>query len=131
MPRRGPPLPHLPAPGVPIVLCHLRAHGPVCAGERGGGRLDETPGGKQQGNLARERVCFFLGFFCFPEAKLNKARRALLQEAKEDAEIDAEIALEMAMESQRRLSTASNNSSGEGTYVGPCPHSPGQVGGTL
>lgn len=51
-----------------------------------------------------------------------------MQEAKEDAEIDAEIALEMAMESQRRLSTASNNSSGEGTYVGPCPHSPGQVG---
>lgn len=74
---------------------------------------------------------FLFVFFYFPEAKLNKARRALLQEAKEDAEIDAEIALEMAMESQRRLSTASNNSSGEGTYVGPCPHSPGQVGGTL
>lgn len=51
-----------------------------------------------------------------------------LQEAKEDAEMDAEIALEMAMERQRRLSTTSNNSSGEGTYVGPCPHSPGEVG---
>lgn len=79
----------------------------------------------------RGSVFVFFFFFYFPEAKLNKARRALLQEAKEDAEIDAEIALEMAMESQRRLSTASNNSSGEGTYVGPCPHSPGQVGGTL
>lgn len=53
-----------------------------------------------------------------------------LQEAKEDAEMDAEIALEMAMERQRRLSTTSNNSSGEGTYVGPCPHSPGEVGRT-
>lgn len=79
----------------------------------------------------RGSVFVFCLFFYFPEAKLNKARCALLQEAKEDAEIDAEIALEMAMESQRRLSTASNNSSGEGTYVGPCPHSPGQVGGTL
>uniref|UniRef100_A0A7N8Y2J3 Voltage-dependent T-type calcium channel subunit alpha-1H n=1 Tax=Mastacembelus armatus TaxID=205130 RepID=A0A7N8Y2J3_9TELE len=39
------------------------------------------------------------------------------KEAKEDAEIDAEITLEMAME--RELG---------GTYVGPCPHSPGQVG---
>ncbi|XP_028266993.1 voltage-dependent T-type calcium channel subunit alpha-1H [Parambassis ranga] len=48
------------------------------------------------------------------------------KEAKEDAEMDAEIALEMAMESQRRLSTTSNNSSGGGTYVGPCPNSPGQ-----
>lgn len=73
---------------------------------------------------------FFLFFFTF-QRRNNKAYRALLQEAKEDAEIDAEIALEMAMERQRRLSTASNNSSGEGTYVGPCPHSPGQVGGTL
>lgn len=52
----------------------------------------------------------------------------LLQEAKEDAEMDAEIALEMAMESQRRLSTTSNHSSVGGTYVGPCPESPGQVG---
>lgn len=76
----------------------------------------------------RERVfvvvCF--GVF-FNSGKDTKAQHARLQEAKEDAEIDAEIALEMAMESQRRLSTASNNSSGEGTYVGPCPHSPGQV----
>uniref|UniRef100_A0A8D3C6Z1 Calcium channel, voltage-dependent, T type, alpha 1H subunit a n=1 Tax=Scophthalmus maximus TaxID=52904 RepID=A0A8D3C6Z1_SCOMX len=38
------------------------------------------------------------------------------KEAKEDAEMDAEIALEMAMERQ--------------PYVGPCPQSPGQVGGT-
>ena len=45
--------------------------------------------------------------------------------------MDAEIALEMAMERQRRLSTTSNNSSGGGTYVGPRPNSPGQVGGTL
>lgn len=53
----------------------------------------------------------------------------LLQEAKEDAEMDAEIALEMAMEQQqRRSSMASSHSSVEGTYVGPCPHSPGQVG---
>ncbi|XP_059203397.1 voltage-dependent T-type calcium channel subunit alpha-1H [Centropristis striata] len=48
------------------------------------------------------------------------------KEAKEDAEMDAEIALEMAMERQRKLSTNSNNSSTAGTYVGPCPHSPGQ-----
>ncbi|XP_070836561.1 voltage-dependent T-type calcium channel subunit alpha-1H isoform X2 [Chaetodon trifascialis] len=48
------------------------------------------------------------------------------KEAKEDAEMDAEIALEMAMERQRRVSTSSNNSSAGGTYVGPCPHSPGQ-----
>lgn len=87
----------------------------------------------EESNKVTLRGSVFVFCFCFyfPEAKLNKARRALLQEAKEDAEIDAEIALEMAMESQRRLSTASNNSSGEGTYVGPCPHSPGQVGGTL
>lgn len=52
----------------------------------------------------------------------------LLQEAKEEAEMDAEIALEMSMEQQRRLSTTSSRSSVEGTYVGPCPHSPGQVG---
>ncbi|XP_037648280.1 voltage-dependent T-type calcium channel subunit alpha-1H isoform X2 [Sebastes umbrosus] len=49
-----------------------------------------------------------------------------LEEAKEDAEMDAEIALEMAMERERKLSTTSNNSSAGGTYVGPCPHSPGQ-----
>ncbi|XP_071401108.1 voltage-dependent T-type calcium channel subunit alpha-1H-like, partial [Centroberyx affinis] len=48
------------------------------------------------------------------------------KEAKEDAEMDAEIALEMEMERHRRLSTASNNSSVGGTYVGPRPHSPGQ-----
>ncbi|KAM7386593.1 hypothetical protein PAMA_009280 [Pampus argenteus] len=48
------------------------------------------------------------------------------KEAKEDAEMDAEIAMEMALERQRRLSSASNNSSVGGTYVGPCPHSPGQ-----
>ncbi|KAM6904720.1 voltage-dependent T-type calcium channel subunit alpha-1H [Xenentodon cancila] len=48
------------------------------------------------------------------------------KEAKEDAEMDAEIALEMAMERQRRQSTSSNNSSVGGTYVGPCPNSPGQ-----
>uniref|UniRef100_A0A8D3C947 Calcium channel, voltage-dependent, T type, alpha 1H subunit a n=1 Tax=Scophthalmus maximus TaxID=52904 RepID=A0A8D3C947_SCOMX len=52
------------------------------------------------------------------------------KEAKEDAEMDAEIALEMAMERQRKLSTTSNGSSVEGAYVGPCPQSPGQVGGT-
>ncbi|XP_075999196.1 voltage-dependent T-type calcium channel subunit alpha-1H-like [Genypterus blacodes] len=46
------------------------------------------------------------------------------KEAKEDAEMDAEIALEM--ERHRRRSTTSNNSSLGGTYVGPCPHSPGQ-----
>lgn len=40
--------------------------------------------------------------------------------------MDAEIALEIEMERQRRLSTTSNSSAG-GTYVGPCPHSPGQV----
>uniref|UniRef100_A0AAQ5XZ08 Voltage-dependent T-type calcium channel subunit alpha n=1 Tax=Amphiprion ocellaris TaxID=80972 RepID=A0AAQ5XZ08_AMPOC len=50
------------------------------------------------------------------------------KEAKEDAEMDAEIALEMAMERERRLSTTSNNSSVAGTYVGPCPNSPGEVG---
>nr|XP_061837564.1 voltage-dependent T-type calcium channel subunit alpha-1H-like isoform X1 [Nerophis lumbriciformis] len=48
------------------------------------------------------------------------------KEAKEDAEMDAEIAMEMAMEQQRRLSTASSSSSGAGTFVGPCPQSPGQ-----
>ncbi|XP_077395482.1 voltage-dependent T-type calcium channel subunit alpha-1H isoform X1 [Festucalex cinctus] len=48
------------------------------------------------------------------------------KEAKEDAEMDAEIAMEMAMEQQRRLSTTSSNSSGAGTFVGPCPQSPGQ-----
>uniref|UniRef100_A0A3Q1HDU5 Ion transport domain-containing protein n=1 Tax=Anabas testudineus TaxID=64144 RepID=A0A3Q1HDU5_ANATE len=48
------------------------------------------------------------------------------KEAKEEAEMDAEIALEMAMEKQRKLSTTSNNSSVAGTYVGPCPNSPGQ-----
>lgn len=58
----------------------------------------------------------------------HKAKvHVLSQEAKEDAEMDAEIAMEMALERQRRLSTASNNSSVGGTYVGPCPHSPGQV----
>lgn len=45
--------------------------------------------------------------------------------------MDAEIALEMAMEGQRKLSTTSSNSSVGGAYVGPCPHSPGQVGRTL
>lgn len=45
--------------------------------------------------------------------------------------MDAEIALEMAMERQRKLSTTSHNSSVGGTYVGPCPNSPGQVGRTL
>ncbi|KAI4822676.1 hypothetical protein KUCAC02_008208, partial [Chaenocephalus aceratus] len=48
------------------------------------------------------------------------------KEAKEDAEMDAEIALEMAMERQRKLSTTSHNSSAAGTYVGPCPNSPGE-----
>ncbi|XP_051905102.1 voltage-dependent T-type calcium channel subunit alpha-1H isoform X1 [Hippocampus zosterae] len=48
------------------------------------------------------------------------------KEAKEDAEMDAEIAMEMAMEQQRRLSATSSNSSGAGTFVGPCPQSPGQ-----
>ncbi|KAM6966658.1 voltage-dependent T-type calcium channel subunit alpha-1H isoform 2-T2 [Tautogolabrus adspersus] len=48
------------------------------------------------------------------------------KEAKEDAEMDAEIALEMAMERERKLSTTSNNSSAEGTYIGPCPNSPGE-----
>ena len=43
--------------------------------------------------------------------------------------MDAEIAMEMELErQQRKLSTTSNNSSGGGTYVGPCPHSPGEVG---
>lgn len=52
----------------------------------------------------------------------------LSQEAKEDAEMDAEIAMEMALERQRKLSTTSNNSSAGGmSFVGPCPHSPGQV----
>ncbi|KAM9744886.1 voltage-dependent T-type calcium channel subunit alpha-1H isoform 2-T2 [Menidia menidia] len=48
------------------------------------------------------------------------------KEAKEDAEMDAEIALEMEMERQRKQSTTSSSSSVGGTYVGPCPHSPGQ-----
>ncbi|XP_017283632.1 voltage-dependent T-type calcium channel subunit alpha-1I isoform X2 [Kryptolebias marmoratus] len=48
------------------------------------------------------------------------------KEAKEDAEMDAEIALEMEEERQRRQSTASNNSSAGGTYIGPCPNSPGE-----
>ncbi|XP_034046818.1 voltage-dependent T-type calcium channel subunit alpha-1I isoform X2 [Thalassophryne amazonica] len=48
------------------------------------------------------------------------------KEAKEDAEMDAEIAMEMAMERNSRLSSTSSNSSMRGTYVGPCPHSPGQ-----
>lgn len=55
-------------------------------------------------------------------------QRLLLQEAKEDAEMDAEIALEMAMEQQSRSNLTSSHSSVEGTYVGPCPHSPGEVG---
>lgn len=63
--RGGPPLSHLPAPGVPVVLCHLRAHGPVCAGERGGGRVDETPGGEQQGDLAEEHLFLFVYLFIF------------------------------------------------------------------
>uniref|UniRef100_A0A3Q3AI39 Voltage-dependent T-type calcium channel subunit alpha-1H-like n=1 Tax=Kryptolebias marmoratus TaxID=37003 RepID=A0A3Q3AI39_KRYMA len=52
----------------------------------------------------------------------------IMKEAKEDAEMDAEIALEMEEERQRRQSTASNNSSAGGTYIGPCPNSPGEVG---
>lgn len=52
----------------------------------------------------------------------------VLQEAKEDAEMDAEIALEMALERERKLSASSKSSSVGGAYVGPCPHSPGQVG---
>ncbi|XP_061701747.1 voltage-dependent T-type calcium channel subunit alpha-1H isoform X2 [Syngnathoides biaculeatus] len=48
------------------------------------------------------------------------------KEAKEDAEMDAEIAMEMAMEQQRRFSRTSSNSSEAGTFVGPCPQSPGQ-----
>lgn len=55
MSSRGPPLSLLPALGVAVVLCHLRAHGPVCAGERGGGCFDETSRGKQQGTLRVER----------------------------------------------------------------------------
>uniref|UniRef100_A0AAZ3NQU6 Ion transport domain-containing protein n=1 Tax=Oncorhynchus tshawytscha TaxID=74940 RepID=A0AAZ3NQU6_ONCTS len=47
------------------------------------------------------------------------------KEAKEDAEMDAEIALEM--ERARRLSSASNESALGGAYVGPRPHSPGQL----
>lgn len=31
------------------VLCLLRAHRPVCAHQRGGGRADEAPGRLQQG----------------------------------------------------------------------------------
>lgn len=56
MSSRGPPLSLLPALGVPVVLCHLCAHGPVCAGERGGGCLDETSRGKQQGTVRVERA---------------------------------------------------------------------------
>lgn len=67
------------------------------------------------------------GYYIKPLSKIH----LLLQEAKEDAEMDAEIALEMAMEGQRKLSTTSSNSSVGGAYVGPCPHSPGQVGRTL
>ncbi|KAM8824551.1 voltage-dependent T-type calcium channel subunit alpha-1H [Synchiropus picturatus] len=48
------------------------------------------------------------------------------KEAKEDAEMDAEIAMEIALERQRKLSTTSSNSSGDGTFVGPCPNSPGE-----
>ena len=48
------------------------------------------------------------------------------KEAKEEAEMDAEIQLEM--ERARRVSSASNSSSLGGAYVGPRPHSPGQVG---
>lgn len=43
------PLSVLPALGLAHLLCHLRTHGPVCAGQRGGGRSDETSGGEQQG----------------------------------------------------------------------------------
>lgn len=55
MSSRGPPLSLLPALGVPVVLCHLCAHGPVCAGERGGGCFDETSRGKQQGTVRVQR----------------------------------------------------------------------------
>ena len=79
-------------------------------------------------------VCFILAhylsnFFLDGTQCNNQGKQLLLlQEAKEDAEMDAEIALEMAMERQRKLSTTSHNSSAAGTYVGPCPNSPGEVG---
>lgn len=40
-------MPELPALGIPYILCHLCADGPVCAGECGGGCAHETPGGEQ------------------------------------------------------------------------------------
>ena len=39
----------VPSPDLrPAVLCCVRAAGPVRAGQRGGGRPDETPGGDPQ-----------------------------------------------------------------------------------
>lgn len=54
MSSRGPPLSLLPAFGLSNLLCHLCANGPVCAGQRGGGRFDETSRGKQQGTVTRK-----------------------------------------------------------------------------
>lgn len=48
----GPPLPRLPPLHLPRLLRHLRAHRPVRAGQRGGGRPHEAPGGQQQGGPA-------------------------------------------------------------------------------
>lgn len=48
----GPPLPHLPAPDLPCLLCHLRPHRSVCARQRGRGCSHEASGGQQQGSTA-------------------------------------------------------------------------------
>lgn len=50
----GQALPDLPALRLSHLLCHLCAHGPVCPGQRGGGRVDETSGGEQQGTVTEE-----------------------------------------------------------------------------
>lgn len=51
-------LSHLPASGLSYLLCHLRAHGAVCPGQRGGGCFNETPGGEQQGAVTTHiQVC--------------------------------------------------------------------------
>lgn len=51
LPARRNPLFVLPTLGVSNLLCHLRPHGPVCFGQRGGGCFNETPGGEQQGTI--------------------------------------------------------------------------------
>lgn len=74
MSSRGQPLSHIPAAGLSDLFCHLCSHGPVCAGQCGGGCFDETSGGKQQGIVTRkdkdEVFCLF--FFWWSSAFMVK-----------------------------------------------------------